>query len=480
MTHTAVRTQAVRVPGRAVTSRDPGDAGRQLAVCAAVAALSLALPAGLGYDPWAWLVWGRELTDGTFSTVGGPSWKPLPVVVTAPASLLGDVAPPLWSLVARTGGLFAVVLVFRLATRFAGRAAGVVAAALFVLGPDGESRLLRHLSQSNIDPLTAAACLWAAERHLDGRHGQTLLLLGVASLSRPEVWPFLVLYGGWMLWRDPTRWRLVVPVLAVVPAAWFGGDWLGAGDPLVGAARAQVLDEGTVSRAAGVLGRIGAVVIVPAWVAVGVGVGTALRRREAALVVLALAAAAWLVEVAAMTVFLGYAGLSRFLQPAVGVVCVLAGVGAVRGVQAVAPAGRPALRLTVAAAVLVAVLPFALPRVAWVGRQAVEAAERQAIDADLRQVLDDVGGRAELLACGAVAIDNARPALESRPSVAWKRDLALEQVRYRIRGRSGTAIVYAGGAQDRELSSREAPAARELARTDRWAAFAVRCGPAPG
>jgi hypothetical protein len=86
-----------------------------------------------------------------------------------------------------------------------------------------------------------------------------------------------------------------------------------------------------------------------------------------------------------------------------------------------------------------------------------------------------VGGRDELLACGAVVIGGARTAMESRPSMAWKRDLRIEDVRHRIRGRSGTAVVFAGAAQDRELTSRDDADARELARTDLWAVFAVRC-----
>ena len=33
------------------------------------------------YDPWAWLIWGRELLHGGLETAAGPSWKPLPVLI---------------------------------------------------------------------------------------------------------------------------------------------------------------------------------------------------------------------------------------------------------------------------------------------------------------------------------------------------------------------------------------------------------------
>ena len=59
-------------------------------VCLALAALSAAvLPTVPSYDPWSWIVWGREIVNPHlgFSTGGGPSWKPLPVIFTAPYGL---------------------------------------------------------------------------------------------------------------------------------------------------------------------------------------------------------------------------------------------------------------------------------------------------------------------------------------------------------------------------------------------------------
>ena len=52
-------------------------------------AASLALPATLGYDAWAWTVWGRQLAHLDLATTAGPSFKPLPVLVLAPLSVLG-------------------------------------------------------------------------------------------------------------------------------------------------------------------------------------------------------------------------------------------------------------------------------------------------------------------------------------------------------------------------------------------------------
>src|SRR4051794_16320777 len=68
-------------------------------VCVALAALSAAiLPTVPSYDPWSWIVWGREIVNPHlgFSTGGGPSWKPLPVIFTAVYGLFGGAAPTLW------------------------------------------------------------------------------------------------------------------------------------------------------------------------------------------------------------------------------------------------------------------------------------------------------------------------------------------------------------------------------------------------
>ena len=52
------------------------------------------------YDPWAWIIWGREITHLDLNTVSGPSWKPLPVLFTTPFALFGDdAAPALWLLI---------------------------------------------------------------------------------------------------------------------------------------------------------------------------------------------------------------------------------------------------------------------------------------------------------------------------------------------------------------------------------------------
>src|SRR5205807_7521959 len=82
-----------------------------------IAALSLLIPSTPSYDPWAWLVWGREIVHLNLQTTGGPSWKPLPMIFTTVFALFGRAAPDLWLAVARAGAVAAVVMTFKLAWR---------------------------------------------------------------------------------------------------------------------------------------------------------------------------------------------------------------------------------------------------------------------------------------------------------------------------------------------------------------------------
>jgi hypothetical protein len=73
-----------------------------------LAALSLLLPSAPTYDPWAWIIWGREIAGLDLDTVDGPSWKPLPVIQTTLTAPLGEASPYLWLVTARAGAIAAL------------------------------------------------------------------------------------------------------------------------------------------------------------------------------------------------------------------------------------------------------------------------------------------------------------------------------------------------------------------------------------
>ncbi|HEV3056091.1 MAG TPA: hypothetical protein VGX45_15620 [Solirubrobacteraceae bacterium] len=78
-----------------------------------IGGLTLLIPSTPSYDPWAWLVWGREIIHLNLHTTGGPTWKPLPMIFTTIFALFGkSAAPDMWLVVARAGAIAAAVMVF--------------------------------------------------------------------------------------------------------------------------------------------------------------------------------------------------------------------------------------------------------------------------------------------------------------------------------------------------------------------------------
>jgi hypothetical protein len=180
------------------------------------------VPSAPTTDPWGWIAWGREIAHLRLDTVAGPpSWKPLPALFTTPLSLLGGAAPAAWLVVARAGGLLALVFAYRLGTRLAGRAAGAIAALALLLS----AQWLRQFAHGYSEGLAVALALWAIESHLDGRRGRALVLGSLVALSRPEAWPFVLAYG---VLERPRAWPLPV---AAPPLLWILPDWWGSGDP---------------------------------------------------------------------------------------------------------------------------------------------------------------------------------------------------------------------------------------------------------
>ena len=197
--------------------------------CLALATASLALPSAPTYDPWAWIVFGKEivLPGPDFSTIASTGWKPLAVLFTAPLALAGSAAPSLWLVVVRSAGLAALALAFRLAVRAGGRIAGVLAALALLASSDW----LRYLSAGNVEPLLVALVLGAIELHLRGQRQGAFVLGGLAGLARPEVWLLVAAYAAYVSLTERRWWPLALGVPAMF-ALWIVPDWLGSGDLL--------------------------------------------------------------------------------------------------------------------------------------------------------------------------------------------------------------------------------------------------------
>lgn len=389
-----------------------------LASCVALAALSLALPWGLGFDPWGWVLWGREIVDPRlpFNTVGYPSWKPLPVGFTIVFALFGAAAPYLWLVVARAGSLFAVVLACRLGHRLGGRLAAALGAGGVLL----LSGWLRYFAGGASEPLLVALVLWAVERHIDGRRGQALGLWFGAALLRPEAWPFLLAYAIHYGRTGRRRAAAAAVLLALVPALWLVPEWLGAGDPFHAAALARASAEARATQrlaqpALEALMRAGGLVFAPLILASFVAVVDAVRRRRPLPLALALVAVGWVAVVAAMTAA-GYPGIARFSLPAAALVSVLGAVGLA---QLAAGPSSPRRRHVAGLAAVLVLAPFAVERVGTLTIGVEGAVAQERMEDQLGRVVTRMGGASRVLACPAIAVDGP-----FRTPLAWRLGVA--------------------------------------------------------
>jgi hypothetical protein len=399
-----------------------GDAGRDriarpwrllVLACLAVAALSLLGPAQPTYDPWAWIVWGRETLHLDLVTTDGPSWKPLPWLFTTPFALFGSAAPQLWLVVARAGGLLSIAMAYRLASRLSGRVAGVIAGGALFLSQE----YVRNTARGNSEGILVAVCLWAVERHLDGRRRDAFALLFAAALLRPEVWPFWGLYGLWLVlgaWRERPPWRALALLAGsgvALAVLWFAPEYLGSGDLLRAASRARQPNPDSAAYAAHpfleVFRRAQYILTAPVYLGavlavLGAGLGWTRSRRASALrLALAAVATVLMVAVAAMTQA-GFAGNLRYVVLPASVVCVLSGVGwadALRGL-----ARRRGAVVAAVVAVVVVAWSAHWVRGQWDALQVSWQLVRKeaTIYDDLPAVIARAGGPAAVKACGEV------------------------------------------------------------------------------
>jgi hypothetical protein len=390
-----------------------------LAVAALMGAATLILPATLGYDAWAWTVWGRQLAHLDVDTTAGPSFKPLPVLVLAPLSVLGGATPVVWMGLMRAAAVLSLLLAYRLGARLAGPPAGAVAAVSLALSAD----LYRTALLGSAEPVLIALTLGAADRHLAGRRDWALVLVALAGLIRPEAWVLLGLYGAFVWLYEPRLRPLAVAAVAVPPALWLGLDWIGSGDPLHASSTATSATEGSAANASvpafEVVRRAADAVIVPTLVLAAIGLAFAVRRRDRAVLSLAALALGWIAVVAIMAE-VGFTGTRRYLAAPAAALCVVAGVGLVWVLEAVR---ERRVRIALACAVGALALVPALLRAREDARM-LSVARSQADQRDeLRRAVDRVGGRAAVLRAGRPAIN---PWLQT--ALAWELDVPLSRV----------------------------------------------------
>jgi len=315
------------------------------------------------FDAYGWLTWGERTWHGGLDTNAAPSWKPLPYLFTVTYAVLGHhVELRLWMVtsaaVAFAGVVFAGRVAYKLTAPRTGREwAGWVAAAfaglaLLALHDELHYGYLHYVLSSQSDPMIVTFVLAAIDLALSGRPRAAFACGVLASLGRPEAWPFLALYSVWLWRRDRADRWLVAGAWIALLALWFGIPAVSSRTPFVSAANA--LDSGRApsgNRVTAVLSRFGELQHWPVYVAAALCVALAAVRRasprDRATLALAGGSFVWVAIEVAFGMH-GWPALGRYMFEPAAVATVLAGAfaGRVLAADSRAIASRASLGAT--------------------------------------------------------------------------------------------------------------------------------------
>ncbi|MFZ0387254.1 MAG: hypothetical protein WAL22_16430 [Solirubrobacteraceae bacterium] len=384
------------------------------------------------FDAYGWLTWGQRTWHGGLDTNAAPSWKPLPYLFTVIYAVFGHhLELRLWmttsAAVAFAGAVFAGRIAYQLTAPRANRAwAGWVAAAfaglaLLTLRDELHYGYLHYVLSSQSDPMIVTFVLAAIDLTLSGRPRAAFVCGVLASLGRPEAWPFLAVLSVW-LWRrrHADRW-LVAGSWLVLLALWFGIPALSSRTPFVSAANA--LDSGRApsgDRVTAVLSRFGQLQHWPVYLAAALCVALAAARRSAprdrAVLALAGGIVVWLATEIAFGLH-GWPALGRYMFEPAAVATVLAGafvgrllaadwsaIASAAGRHRVAPSrivaagafGGALLVLGLVAAMVPATISAVRHERSDLTQQHARTAEIEALPG----VIDRLGGAGRLRDCG--------------------------------------------------------------------------------
>jgi hypothetical protein len=393
------------------------------------------------YDPFGWLVWGRQTLHWNLNTDGAPSWKPLPFLFTLPYAVFGRAQISLWTITASAVSLASVVFAARIAYRLArppvaapGRAwpalVGGVVAGLGVLGING---LAHQMVIATSDQMVVTLCLAAIDAHLSGRRRLAFALIVLASLGRPEAWLFAGLYAVWT-WRAAPSARLILVVgIVLIPVGWFlipgltSRHWFISGDLALNSPHAihgNQLD--------GVIDRFLGLYALPMKVAFAGAFALAVAWRDRGLLALAAAAGLWVaVEIA--FAYHGWSATPRYMMEPAAVLVVVVGAAAGRvlgtrrgerggwwraGVSWAGAAGLVALAITLA--------PVARDHARTLQQEIKQAKVAQQRTSRLESVIAAAGGPARIKGCGQPVTT-----VGNQSALAWYVGLNVGEVGYK-------------------------------------------------
>jgi hypothetical protein len=361
-----------------------------------------------GYDPYGWLVWGHQTLHLSLDLGGAPSWKPLPYLFTVPYSLTGSFAMWLWMVTSVTISLSGAIFAGRVAYRLTGTGANgrwpAIAAALFAgIALLGMDQYMHDILSVQSDPMIVSFCLAAIDCHLSRRPRWAFALLVLGALGRPEMWPFVGLYGIWAWWTIPEMRWMVYAGLALIPILWFGVPTITNQRPFVSAQLALLSPrELHGNKFTGTLNRYATLQYLPIQLAALAGFAMAAIRRDRVVLVLGAAVILWVIVEIAFALH-GWPAVPRYLFEAEAVTIVLAGVAVGWLLKDGIPVSSPAARWIGLGAVMVLaafLISPAISRLRFEHADLIHERARSKQIGLLAGTINNLGGYHHILACG--------------------------------------------------------------------------------
>jgi hypothetical protein len=417
----------------AALQRPAQRAGAPLSILAGAVLLRLVSGVGfVNYDTLYALAWGGQLSRGqppAYSVALAPTPHPL-------LELLGVVLAPLGphaaeSITVALGFLALSAcgwVIYRLGSEWFSRAAGLLAALIFLTRVPVLSYAVRAYVDVPYVLLVLGALLLESQRRRAGV--PVLVLLALAGLLRPEAWAFSGLYwlyasewrpafltarAGHTRFQRPNRSRREVALLALLAAAaplvWVLSDLLITGHPLWSLTNTR--------HTATTLGRVKGIADVPEYIPRRIGeilrppvlAGAALGGALALLWLRSRALLGAAAGVLAAVVFAFFAALglpidTRYAFLVAAVLCVFAGAGVFGWINLARTDSRRRWWMAGGALVLVALAAYAPAQYRGAQRELDKLARQQSVEADLLALVDN---HAINLSCGPVGVPNHAP-----------------------------------------------------------------------
>jgi len=387
-----------------------------------------------GFDPYGWLVWGHQALIGNLNTNAAPSWKPLPFLFTFPYALAGHYQLWLWMITSVALSLGASVFAARIAYRLTDapadrRWARLFAAAFAAIAVMMIDQYWHFILSHQSDPMIAALVLGAIDCHLSERPRWAFALGILASLGRPEIWPFVGLYAIWA-WRarPSTRWFLAGG-FAFLAIMWFGIPWISSRSPFVAADNALHSGRRLHSNfVVGTVGRFARLQPRGLELAALLSVGFAVWMRDRAVLMLAGVVALWVAVEAAMVLH-GWPGVPRYMFGAASVLALIAAIGLGRLLALPPRLSDPAGIgcVAVVAAFVLSVIPWSVSQARAERRDLNEQRLRTETINKLYSQVSALGGPARFRPCG-----EPLTRLQYQSVVAWtlRRNVAAVGFKY--------------------------------------------------